>query len=259
MRSWTTRTVKAAVMAAGLATAGTGAANAAGTSGIEKPDLSSVPDEISADLPAHACKMQEGPAFHPTKAPCADAQLNVSSPNVVKKVGADVTKTGHGIAGELQDGRPVLAPGKPNRVLGHVFAETTRVSKMTKTRPTVGGSVNPGHLGVVYEHTPDAALLDTEIGPREPNHQGFSALDTAVALTAAQGYESEPISIPVALVAPTLNNNPLQTSGEPLTLAKPSDALPAAEKTPVLAEADKAVGGVSGAPPQQISGVLPQS
>ncbi|MEB3368240.1 hypothetical protein [Saccharopolyspora mangrovi] len=259
MRSWTTRTVKAAVMAAGLATVGTGAANAAGTTDIHKPDLSSVPDEITAGIPANACQMQEGPSFSPTKAPCADTQLNVSSPNVIKKVGADITKTGHGVAGELQDGRPVLAPGKPNRVLGHVFAETTRVSKMTKTRPTVSGSATPGHLGVVYEHTPDAALLDTEVGPRKPNHQGFSAVDTAVALTAAQGYESEPVSNPVALVAPTLNDNPLQTSGEPLTLAKPSDVLPAAEKAPVLSEADKAVSGVADAPLKQISGVLPQN
>ncbi|GAB3684884.1 hypothetical protein [Saccharopolyspora tripterygii] len=259
MRSWTTRTVKAAVMAAGLATVGTGAANAAGTTDIQKPDLTSVPDEIAAEIPANACQMQEGPSFSPTKAPCADAQLNASSPNVIKKVGVDITKTAHGVAGELQDGRPVLAPGKPNRVLGHVFAETTRVSNMTKTRPTVGGSVTPGHLGVIYEHTPDATLLDTEVGPREPNHQGFSAVDTAVELTAAQGYESEPISNPVALVAPTLNNNPLQTSGEPLTLAKPSDVLPATKNTPVVSEADKVVGAVAEAPLQRISGVLPQN
>ncbi|MFC7341012.1 hypothetical protein [Saccharopolyspora griseoalba] len=252
MRSWTTRTAKVAIMAAGFATAGAGAANAAGTSDIQKPDLSAVPDTINAEAPANACQMQEGPAFSPTKAPCVDAQLGANSPNVIKQVGADITKTAHGAAGELQDGRQLLAPGKPNRVLGHVFAETTRVSNMTKTRPTVSGSVQPEHVGVVHEHTDSASLLDFKVGPRQPSHEGFSAADTAVEATAAQGYENDPIADPAGLLMPTLKNNPLQTSGEPVTLAQPSDVLPATANAPVLNKVDKTVGGVADAPIQQV-------
>ncbi|GAA2348543.1 hypothetical protein GCM10009854_27370 [Saccharopolyspora halophila] len=256
MPSWTTRTAKVAIVAAGFATAGAGAANAAGTSDIQKPDLSTVPDTIDAQAPANACQMQEGAAFSPTKAPCVDAQLGAKSPNVIKQVGVDITKTAHGAAGELQDGRQLLAPGKPNRVLGHVFAETTRLSNMTKTRPTVSGSVQPEHVGVVHEHTDSASLLDFKVGPRGPAHEGFSAADTAVEMTAAQGYENEPIADPAGLAAPTLENNPLQTSGEPVTLAKPSDVLPAASDAPVLGKVDKAVGGVADAPVKHVGQAL---
>jgi hypothetical protein len=218
LRSWTTRTAKVAIMAAGFATAGAGAANAAGTSDAQKPVLSAVPDTINAEVPADACQMQEGAAFSPTKAPCVDAQLGAHSPNVIKQVGADITKTTHRTTGELKDGRQLLAPGKPNRALGHVFAETTRLSNMTKTRPTVNGSVQPEHVGVVHEHTDAASLLDFKVGPRQPSHEGFSAVDTAVEATAAQGYENDPIADPTGLLMPTLENNPLQTSGKPVTL-----------------------------------------
>lgn len=256
MRSWTTRTAQVAIMAAGFATAGAGAANAAGPSDIQKPDLSAVPDTIEAEAPANACQKQEGPAFSPTKAPCVDAQLGAKSPNVIKQVGMDITKTAHGAAGELQDGRQLLAPGKPNRVLGHVFAETTRVSNMTKTRPTVSGSVQPEHVGLVREHTDSASLMDFKVGPRQPSHQGFSAVDTAVEATAAQGYENVPIADPAGLAAPTLENNPLRTSGEPVTVAKPSDVLPAAADAPVLGKVDKTVGGFANEPVQHVGQAL---
>ena len=256
MHSWTTRTAKVAIMAAGFATAGAGAANAAGTSDIQKPDLSAVPDTINAEVPANACQMQEGAAFSPTKAPCVDAQLGANSPNVIKQVGADITKTAHGTTGELKDGRQLLAPGKPNRALGHVFAETTRLSKMAKTRPTVSGSVQPEHVGVVHEHTDSASLLDFKVGPRQPSREGFSAADTAVAATAAQGYENGPIADRAGLLMPTLENNPLQTSREPVTLAKPSDVLPAAANAPVLGKVDKTVSSVANSPVQHVGQTL---
>ncbi|MCI2416675.1 hypothetical protein MOQ72_04510 [Saccharopolyspora sp. K220] len=251
MRPWTTRTVQAAVVAAGFAAVGTGAASAADNVDIPKPDLSSVPDNIEVFAPMNACQMQNEPGYGPAKAPCADTQLHANTPNLIKKVGADITTTGHGVAGELRDGRPLLTPGKPNRVLDHVFAETTRVAKMTKTRPTVGGSVTPNHLGVVTERLPNAALLDTEVGPLKPDHQGTSALDTAVDLTAAQGYEAEPLTNPVGMVAPTLANNPLQNSGEPVTLPQPERVLPVAGKLPVVSQLD---GGGVGAMSQNVAG-----
>ncbi|MGP4020459.1 hypothetical protein [Saccharopolyspora sp. 5N708] len=256
MRPWTTRTVQAAVVAAGFAAVGTGAAAAADNTDIPKPDLSSVPDNIEIFAPMNACQMQDGPGYGSTKAPCADTQLHANTPNLIKKVGADITTTGHGVAGELRDGRPLLAPGKPNQVLDHVFAQTTRVAKMTKTRPTVGGSVTPDHLGVLTERMPSAALLDTEVGPLKPGHQGTSALDTAVDLTAAQGYEAEPLTNPVGMVTPVLQNNPLETSGEPVTLPQPEKVLPLADKLPVVSQLDKGAGAATRDVTKQLTGLL---
>ncbi|MEV0698241.1 hypothetical protein AB0I53_10015 [Saccharopolyspora sp. NPDC050389] len=246
-------------MAAGFAAVGTGAASAAESTDLPKPDLSSVPDNIGVLTPLNACEMQNGAGFSPTKAPCADTQLHANTPNLVKKVGADITTTAHGMSGELRDGRPVLAPGKPNRVLGHVFAETTRVAQMTKTRPTIGGSVTPDHLGVASERIPEATLLDAEVGPREPGHQGMSALDTAIDLTAAQGYATEPLANPVGTVAPALQRNPLQNSGEPVALPQPEKLVPAVSKTPVTSELNSGLGGGARDVAQQVTGSLPKA
>ncbi|MBB5155255.1 hypothetical protein [Saccharopolyspora phatthalungensis] len=259
MRPWTTRTVQAAVVAAGFAAVGTGAASASENAEIPKPDLSSVPDDVGFLAPVNACQAQDGPGYGPTKAPCADTQLHANTPNLVKKVGADITTTAYGVGGELQDGRPMLTPGKPNRVLGHVFAETTRAAQLTKTRPTVGGSVIPDHLGVVTERVPDAALLNTEVGPRQPGHQGTSALDTAIDLTAAQGYDTAPLTDPVGMVAPTLANNPLQTSGEPMTLPQPEKILPATGKLPATPRLDNSVSATAKDVARQVAGSVPQA
>ncbi|SDY62077.1 hypothetical protein SAMN05216215_103110 [Saccharopolyspora shandongensis] len=255
MRPWTTRTVKAAVVAAGFAAVGTGAAAAAESIDLPKPDLSSFPDNIGVRAPLNTCQLQNGPGYSPTKAPCADTQVYANTPNMVKKVGADITTTARGIGGELRDGRPVLAPGKPNQVLGHVFAETTRVAQMTKTRPTIGGSVAPDHLGVASERIPGATLLDTEVGPREPGHQGMSTLDTAVDLTAAQGYATEPLANPVGAAASALQRNLLQNSGEQVALPQPEKLVPAIEKTQVASELDGGATDVA----QQVTGSLPKA
>ncbi|WP_190821549.1 hypothetical protein [Saccharopolyspora pogona] len=257
MRPWTTRTVKAAVVAAGFAAVGTGATAAAESTALPKPDLSSVPDQIGILAPLNACQLQDGPGYGPTKAPCADTELHVNTPNLVKKVGADITTTAHGMGGELRDGRPLLAPGKPNQVLEHVFAETTRVEQMTKTRPVVGGSVVPKHLGAVTEHVPHAALLDTEVGPREPGHQGTSALDTAIDLTAAHGYETEPLANPVGAVAPVLQND--LRPGAPVALPQAARLLPAVGKLPVTSELNGGLGTAANDLTQQATGRLPQA
>ncbi|MGW3470500.1 hypothetical protein ACWDKQ_19030 [Saccharopolyspora sp. NPDC000995] len=257
MRPWTTRTVKAAVVAAGFAAVGTGATAAAESTDLPKPDLSSVPDQIGVLAPLNACQIQDGPGYGPTKAPCADTELHVNTPNLVKKVGADITTTAHGMGGELRDGRPLLAPGKPNQVLGHVFAETTRVEQMTKTRPVIGGSVVPNHLGIVTERVPNAALLDTEVGPREPGHQGTSALDTAIALTAAKGYQTEPLANPVGAVAPVLQND--LRPGEPVALPQAERLLPAVGKLPVTSELTSGLGTAANDLTQQATSRLPQA
>ncbi|GAA0516031.1 hypothetical protein GCM10011581_47530 [Saccharopolyspora subtropica] len=257
MRPWTTRTVQAAVVAAGFAAVGTGAANAAENPELPKPDLSSVPDHVGFFAPVNACQMQEGAGFGPTKAPCADAQLHAGSPNLVKQVGVDITTTAHGVAGELRDGRPLLAPGKPDRVLGHVATQAARVEQLTRTRPTIGGSVLPDHLGVVDKRVPNAALLDAEIGPRTPGHQGVSAVDTALDLTAAQGFSSVPLSDPGAAVAPLLRTNPLQTSGERVTLPKVARALPVADEVPAVSELDAGAGAAVEETARQLTDALP--
>ncbi|RKT85564.1 hypothetical protein SAMN05421805_11834 [Saccharopolyspora antimicrobica] len=257
MRPWTTRTVQAAVVAAGFAAVGTGAASAAETTDLPKPDLSSIPDQVGFTAPVNACQMQKGAGFNPVKAPCADAQLHASSPNLVKQVGVDIITTGHGVAGELRDGRPLLAPGKPNQVLSHVLAEGNRLTGMTKTRPTIGVSAAPEHLGVLHQRTPNATLLDAEVGPRKPGHQGVSAVDTAIDATAVQGFEAEPVASPVGVVAPTLARNPLNSPGQPMPLPKPAELLPAVGKIPPLAELDKGLGGGAGELSNQLTSRVP--
>lgn len=257
MRPWTTRTVKAAVVAAGFAAVGTGATAAAESTDLPKPDLSSVPDHIGVLAPLNACQMQDGPGYGQTKAPCADTELHANTPNLVKKVGADITTTAHGMGGELRDGRSLLAAGKPNRMLGHVFAETARVEQMTKTRPAVGGSVVPNHLGVVSGRVPNAALLDTEIGPREPGHQGTSALDTAIDLTAAHGYETKPLANPVGAVAPAPPNN--LRPGEPVAVPQAERLQPAVSKLPATSELNGGLGRAAKDLTQPATGLLPQA
>ncbi|MGW1677715.1 hypothetical protein [Saccharopolyspora sp. NPDC002376] len=230
-------------MAAGFAAVGTGAASAAETTDLPKPDLSSIPDQVGFTAPVNACQMQNGLGFSPVKAPCADAQLHANSPNLIKQVGKDITTTGHGIAGELRDGRPALAPGKPNRVLSHVSAEGNRLTGMTKERPTIGASVTPENLGVLHAKNSNATLLDAEVGPRQPDHQGVSTADTAVDVTAAQGYEAEPAVNPVGAVAPTLQRNPLNAPGEVMPLPKPDQLVPAVGKIPPVAALDQGLGG----------------
>ncbi|MDA3626542.1 hypothetical protein OU415_13935 [Saccharopolyspora sp. WRP15-2] len=240
-------------MAAGFAAVGTGAASAAETTDLPKPDLSSIPDQVGITAPVNACQMQKGPGFSPVKAPCADAQLQATSPNLIKQVGTEITEAGHGVAGELQDGRPPLAPGKANRALSHVFAAGNDVTgKMTKERPTIGVSAAPENIGVLHEKNADSTLLDAEVGPRKPDHQGVSAADTAVDVTAAQGFESEPVASPVGVVAPTLQRNPLNAPGEVMPLPKPDQLVPAVGKIPPLAALDQGLG--SGA--DQLSGEL---
>ncbi len=243
MRPWTMRTLRAAVVAAGFAAIGTGTASATEASEPPMPDLTKVPDDIGFTAPLDACRIQEGPAYGSAKAPCADAKLTVKSPNLLKQAGVDIIRTSHGVAGEFQDGRPPLAPGKTTRVLGHVGAEANRAGGMTKTRPTLDADVRPGHTGVLNERTPDARLLDTELGPRQPDHQGVSTADTAVALDAARGYEVGPLAAPVGMVEPVLKNNPAQKPGNPVTLPRVSQAVPAAKQLPALAQLDSAVPG----------------
>lgn len=235
MRPWTTRSLQAAVAAAGIAAAGTGTAAAAGNSAF-----TDVPDDIRADVPADTCATPSGLAPERNVAPCADVDLKTSTPNVVKTVGADITTMAHGIEGELRDGQPVLAPGKPNRVLGHVFAETTRLENMTQTRPNVGIAVEPDRTGFLDKTRPGGGLLEAEVGPRGPSHEGFSAADTAVELTAAQGYEVDPLFEPVGLVKTATEQTPVQNPGQPVGVPDPAGMVPAVEQVPATAEVDHA-------------------
>lgn len=232
MRPWTTRTLQAAVVAAGFAAVGTGTASAAETTPTPMPDLTQVPDQIGFHAPLDLCQTPQGVEYGREKVPCANTSLNADSPNVIKKVGSDIARTSNGLAGEMQDRQPLLAPGKPNSMLGHVFAETTRVSHMTKTRPTVGTSVDPRYTGVLDDHAPQGGLLNAEISPYHPGHQGFSAADTAADLTAAQGFHTEPVADPVGLVMPTVSKNPTALQGPPATLGRLDQVVPALKQLP---------------------------
>ncbi|QGK71220.1 hypothetical protein GIY23_18350 [Allosaccharopolyspora coralli] len=235
MRPWTTRSLQAAVAAAGIAAAGTGTATAAGSSA-----LTDAPDDIRVDVPADTCVMPDGVAPDNNIAPCADVNVTTSTPNVVKTAGADITTMAHGIEGELQDGQPVLAPGKPNRVLGHAFAETTRIENMTQTRPNLGVDVEPGRTGFLDQTRPGGGLLDAEVGPRGPSHEGFSAADTAVDLTAAQGHEVDPMFEPVGMVTSATEQTPLQSPGEQVGVPAPAEMIPAVQQVPATTKLDDA-------------------
>lgn len=253
MRPWTTRTLQAAVVAAGFAAAGTSTASAA-EAPLPAPDLSQVPDEVGFTVPVDACDTQQ-PAFHPTKAPCADAQLRANTPNLFKQVGADIVTTTHGVAGELRDGRSILAPGKPARLLDHVFAETARLEQKTKTRPELGVEVDPDHTGLFDRHTPEGGFLEAELGPRKPDHEGVSTADTALELTAVRGYELKPLENPVNALATALPNS----QSDPVALPKLGHLAPAANDMPALAMLDNGITGGANQLARQTSGALAET
>lgn len=237
MRPWTTRTLQAAVVAAGLAAAGTGTASAAQTPELTEPDLSAVPDEIGFTAPIDACRAQDAPGFNATKAPCVDAQLRVSAPNVVKQVGAQVIRTSHGVAGALADGRS-LDTAKLTQVSQHVGEAKNGLLGLAETRPTIGVSAQPRHTGVLEPHSPQSSLLNAEIGPRGAKHEGVSGVDTALALTAAQGYTVGPVANPGAALKPVVQSD--QRTGQPrLDLPEPSDVVPGARQVTSMTRADE--------------------
>ncbi|MFR9729568.1 hypothetical protein ACL03H_10090 [Saccharopolyspora sp. MS10] len=248
MRPWTTRTLQAAVVAAGFAAAGAGTAAAAPGPALAEPDLSAVPDTIGATVPVDACRAQDAPGFHSTKAPCVDAQLRLGAPNVVKQVGADIVTTTHGVAGELSDGEPLLSEGKPARITRHIGQERLRLEELTKTRPTIGVEVEPRHTGLVDKHSPGGGFLEAEVGPRQEDHQGVSAGDTAFALTAAQGYTVGPAVRPDALLQHDLRGGNLPAVG---------DVVPAAGKVADMTRADE-VTAVPGQIVHDLATGLPQ-
>lgn len=236
MHPWTTRTLQAAVMAAGFAAAGTATASAE-EAPRPAPDLSPMSDEVGFSVPVDTCGMQEGTALQEVQAPCADAQFEVRSPNLLKQVGADVTTTADGLAGELRNGQPVLAPGKPQRLLGHLTAEASRVEQLTKARPTISAEVQPENTGALDQHAAGGDFLDAEIGPRQPDHEGVSAADTAVDLTAVQGYDLQPVASPGA----ALDNAPAEEPTASPSPSKLGNVLPAANDMPALAMLDNGI------------------
>ncbi len=236
MRPWTTRTLNAVVVAAGFATAGTGVASAAPATDAAMPDLTQVPDEVDFTVPLETCRNPGVPGRE--KAPCANVNLQASTPNTIKEVGKEIATTSHGVAGELRDQQPVLAPGEPNRLLGHVAGGLAEAERLVDTRPAVGVDVESRHTGVLNERGQDATLVKAQTGPLQPGHQGFSALDTGVDAAVAQGYSVEPMTSPVGDVMKVVESSPLQSSGAPVALPEPADVVPAAKQVPALASLD---------------------
>ncbi|SFT55478.1 hypothetical protein SAMN04487904_103386 [Actinopolyspora lacussalsi subsp. righensis] len=241
MRPWTTRTLNAVVVAAGFAAAGTGVAAAdspeATTPDLTKPDLSQVPDEIDFTAPLDTCKNPGGVPGR-EKMPCADTTLRTNAPNLVKEVGTEIARLGHGVADEVRDGEPTLQSGEATRLLGQVATTTARAEQWTKTRPEVGVNVQPDHTGVLREKNDNAELLDAEVGPRGETHEGVSTLDTAVDATVAQGYDSKPLTNPVGAVGKVAENNPLRMSGKPVELPEVEHVVPATKQVPTVRRVD---------------------
>ena len=104
------------------------------------------------------------------------------------------------------------------------------------------------HTGIVDSHAPGGGFLEGEIGPRQPDHQGVSTADTAVALTAAQGYTIGPAARADEL---------LQHDYRGADLPKVGDVVPAAGKVAEMTKADE----LTAVPGQIVHGVatgLPQ-
>ncbi|MDR7301184.1 hypothetical protein [Haloactinomyces albus] len=243
MRPWTTRTLNAAVVAAGFAAVGTGSASAADTATPGLPDLTQAPDDIGITAPLHTCQA----AADLPMGPCPNVTVKASIPNVFKQVGADITTMAHGVAGELRDSRQPLSAGNATRVLGHVTAETTRLQRMTDTRPTVSAEVETGNTARTESGGKHAKLLDAEVGPRHSGHEGVSAADTAVDLTAAQGQSIAPLTNSVGTVVPrSVQDAPPQVSDGRVNLPRAGEALPAHRNTPAMAALDDGLTGVAG-------------
>ncbi|RCW45291.1 hypothetical protein DFQ14_103260 [Halopolyspora algeriensis] len=263
MRPWTTRTLNAAVVAAGFATATTGTASAADTANPGLPDLSQVPDDLGITAPLHTCQTPAGTLQKQTMGSCADVTLKAEAPNPVKKVGADIATTARGTAGEMLSERSSLPSVQPGPVLGHVAKAKARVEQLVDSRPTVGVEAETTSAGRSNERGKHAKLLEAEVGPRHPGHEGVSAADTAVDLTAAQGGSIEPLKPVGAVVskalqsAPspsadgranlpkTLQDAPPQASDSRANLPRIGEILPAHKHTPALAALDNGLTGVT--------------
>uniref|UniRef100_UPI000585ADFD hypothetical protein n=1 Tax=Actinoalloteichus spitiensis TaxID=252394 RepID=UPI000585ADFD len=177
--------------------AGTGAAAAAEhTDG--NADLPYVPKELGVEVPLNTC----GPlVYHPfgtEVVPCLDTEAKLSMPNVLTAPGEAVEAIAHGIARDTQSPQSPLEPGATSAFTTAVGEQLHGLSELTRTRPDIEVGVTPQNIGML-EDTTSEKLVHAHVWERPEVHSGFSAVDTAVEVTAVEGYN----------LAPELDLNPV--------------------------------------------------
>ncbi|AOS65367.1 hypothetical protein [Actinoalloteichus hymeniacidonis] len=186
MPSKTSRTLQAAVMAAGFAAMGAGTAMA--TDATDRlPSKADVPTDIGAELPLHSC---QSPAYAVTGSeivPCADVTAKASIPNVFVQPAYTLEGTALALADQFTTPGPLLDVNRVNRLGGALGTEVAEVTALQRTRPDIALDVAPGNTGVLDQSTSDT-LLSTRLRERPENYSGFSAVDTAVEINAVEGY-----------------------------------------------------------------------
>lgn len=226
MPPWTTRTLQAAVVAAGVTAVGSGFVPAADAAPVpDKPDLTRIPDQIELNAPLDGCDPAKAPS------PCFDGGAHVAVPTMVKQVGGHVVRTGGGLTNAARSGSVPQA-------VGVVYAESLHLQQTAKARPTVGVAAKPDHVAGLGRQSEEGGLLDTEIGPRGRTHEGVSAVDTALELSFARGYAQEPPRPVGEVVAPVVRDAPVVD--RLLDRPQPRDS-ESFRRTPAMASLDSTV------------------
>ncbi|ASO22417.1 hypothetical protein FHR81_004226 [Actinoalloteichus hoggarensis] len=185
MPSKTSRTLQAAVMAAGFAAMGAGAAMA--TESDSRTALPERPQDIGAELPLHSCQSLAYQYAGSEIVPCADITAKAGVRNVLAQPAYTVEGTALALADQFVTPGPLLDVDRVNRLSGAVGHEVDEITDLQTTRPDISLDVAPGNTGVLDEGSRDS-LLQTRIWERPENHSGFSAADTALEVNAVRGY-----------------------------------------------------------------------
>lgn len=178
MPSWTP--FPATVLAIGLSAAGASSAAA-----DPAPDMTGAPSpDRTASAPVHTCQALHGVGHGLEAAPCLDTDLGMRVPNPARN--PDLARTVHTLRDGAQGADPL------QRVVGGVLSSQAAVNSLAKTRPTVDLNARPDYPGVLEPRQSTRGLLGAEVGPRQPNQNGVSAVDTAAQVDAVHGYNLRP-------------------------------------------------------------------
>ena len=219
----TTLALRATVVAAGLAAAGTSTAAAAPAPGME--GLRSAPDELGQHHVLNSCRAQDDP--HPER--CPEVEAGLRTPTVLKQVGVDVVRGGNQVREDLAHPGPPVGDGRVGRALDDLGGVAQGVQDQAKTRPDVTTAVRPGESPVLKPNSPQSRFLDAHVGPRGHTHQGVSAVDTAVDANAVQGYDIGRGTLPDALVPSLPPEAGVPAHPVPPEAGVPKDAVPTAK------------------------------
>ncbi|GAA0529474.1 hypothetical protein A8924_6708 [Saccharopolyspora erythraea NRRL 2338] len=277
---WGTRTLQAAVVAAGVTAVGGGAvaiADGGQATPPSGPELTRIPEQVELAAPIDGCKPQDVSAKT-----CVDAVGRVVAPTLVHQAGADLGQSRSELGSALRVERPLVSFGKAQRALDAVQNTSHRAQELGRTRPTTQVGLWPDNIGPLHKQTADGVLFDAELAPRPPDHEGVSALDTVSRLDAAHGYGMRPATVPVGTVMPLARQAPgvdpllteVNTRGnalaktyqriapapQPPAPAVPPSAAPASERqTPALPSLDSTLEDAVVGSAHNVATGLPQS